>query len=354
MIRHTLPAADAMYDAMARRDASYDGIFITAVRTTGIFCRPGCPARTPARHNVEFFRTAGEALYAGYRPCLRCRPLEPAGAAPGWLRPLLEELDRAQTGRLRDRDLRARGLEPERVRRWFRQHHGMTFHAFLRARRVGRALATLRNGESVTHAAYDNGYESLSAFYDAFRNLLDTTPARARDARPLHFTRIDTPLGPMLAAARDDALSLLEFVDRRMLETQLARLGRRLGGTPVPAPNAVLEQTQAELDAYFDGSLRAFAVPLAAAGTDFQQDVWRVLRGIPYGTTRSYGEQAAVLGRPTATRAVARANGDNPIAIIVPCHRVVGADGKLTGYGGGLWRKQWLLDHERGGALPLA
>lgn len=353
MIERPLPDADAMYDAMVRRDASWDGIFITAVRTTGIFCRPGCPARTPARRNVEFYRTAREALFAGYRPCLRCRPLEPADAAPGWLRPLLEELDRDDVQRLRDRDLRARGLEPERVRRWFRRQHGMTFHAFLRARRVGRALATLRNGESVTNAAYDNGYESLSAFYDAFRDLLDTTPARAGDARPLHFTRIDTPLGPMLAAAREEALCLLEFIDRRMLETQLARLGRRLGGSPVPAPNDVLHRTQAELDAYFAGTLRDFTVPLAPAGTDFQQSVWRVLRDIPYGTTRSYGEQAVALGRPTATRAVARANGDNPVAIIVPCHRVVGADGRLTGYGGGLWRKQWLLDHERGGALPL-
>jgi AraC family transcriptional regulator of adaptative response/methylated-DNA-[protein]-cysteine methyltransferase len=354
MIEHALPDAGTMYDAMAQRDASFDGIFVTAVRTTGIFCRPGCPARTPARRNVEFYRTSGEALFAGYRPCLRCRPLEPAGAAPAWVRPLLDELDRADVLRMRDRELRDRGLDPERVRRWFRAQHGMTFHAFLRARRVGRALATLRNGESVTHAAYDNGYESLSAFYDAFRNLLGTTPARAVSAKPLHFTRIDTPLGPMLAAARNDALCLLEFIDRRMLETQLARLGTRLGGTPVPAPNDVLEQTRMEVDAYFSGSLREFTVPLGPAGTDFQQRVWGVLREIPYGTTRSYGEQAIAIGRPTATRAVARANGDNPIAIIVPCHRVVGADGRLTGYGGGLWRKQRLLDLERGGVLPLA
>jgi AraC family transcriptional regulator, regulatory protein of adaptative response / methylated-DNA-[protein]-cysteine methyltransferase len=343
-----------MYRAVATRDASFDGIFFTAVRTTGIFCRPGCPARTPAKQNVEFYRTIQEALLAGYRPCLRCRPLETTGTPPEWLRPLLAELERGEGARLRDEHLRQRGLEPARVRRWFRQHYGMTFHAYQRARRVGRALATLRQGEkSVTHTAYENGYESLSAFYDAFRGLLDITPGRARAAQPLHFTRITTPLGPMLAAAREDALCLLEFIDRRMLETQLQRLGRRLGGSPVPAANDVLEQTQAELDEYFAGSLRAFTVPLSPAGTDFQHRVWEVLRGIPYGTTRSYGEQARILGMPTATRAVARANGDNPIAVIVPCHRVVGADGRLTGYGGGLWRKRWLLDHERGGALQL-
>lgn len=350
MSQPNLPAPDAMYDAIARRDASYDGIFFTAVRTTGIFCRPGCPARTPARENVEFYASPREALFAGYRPCKRCRPLELAGTPPEWLRPLLSALEEGEGRRWRDADLRGLGLEPARVRRWFKQHHGMTFHAFLRAQRVGRALETLRDGERVTRAAYENGFESLSAFYDAFRRLLSTTPARAGAAEAVHFTRILTPLGPMLAAAKDDALCLLEFTDRRMLETQLRRLGRSVGGSPVPGANAILERAQAELDAYFAGELRRFSVPLAPAGTDFQQTAWRALADIPYGATRSYGQQAAAIGRPTATRAVARANGDNPVAIVIPCHRVVGADGKLTGYGGGLWRKQWLLDHERRGS----
>jgi AraC family transcriptional regulator, regulatory protein of adaptative response / methylated-DNA-[protein]-cysteine methyltransferase len=351
----TLPDPDVMYSAMSRRDATFDGVFFMAVRTTGIFCRPACPARTPQRTNVEFFRTAAEALYAGYRACRRCRPLEPAGSAPEWLKPLLTELeqdtDKRGPRRWSDGELRERGLEPTRVRRWFRQHHGMTFHAYLRARRVGSALATLREGESVARTAYEHGFESLSAFYDAFRRLLDTTPGRAAAARPLHFTRIITPLGPMLGAAHDEALVLLEFTDRRMLETQLKRLGRKVEGTPVPASNAILDRTQREMDSYFAGELRDFTMPLAPAGTPFQHEAWRVLRGIPYGTTRSYGEQAVLIGRPTASRAVARANGDNPIAIIVPCHRVVGANGKLTGYGGGLWRKQRLLDLECGALL---
>jgi AraC family transcriptional regulator of adaptative response/methylated-DNA-[protein]-cysteine methyltransferase len=342
-----------MYDAVVRRDTSYDGIVFTAVRTTGIFCRPGCPARTPARENVDFYRSTREALFAGYRACKRCRPLEVTGSTPEWLRPLLERLEAGDVTRWKDSDLRSAGLEPARVRRWFKQQHGMTFQAFLRARRVGRALATLREGESVTNAAYDNGYESLSAFYDAFRALMDTTPARASSAQPVHFTRVLTPLGAMLAAANAQGLCLMEFTDRRMIETQVKRLGSKLGGSPVPGPNVILEQTQAEMDAYFAGTLRRFTVPLTPAGTDFQQRVWKMLVDIPYGMTRSYGEQAVHIGQPAATRAVARANGDNPIAIIIPCHRVIGADGKLTGYGGGLWRKQWLLDHERGGALPL-
>jgi AraC family transcriptional regulator of adaptative response/methylated-DNA-[protein]-cysteine methyltransferase len=346
MIMKSLPASDEMYDAVVRRDPSYDGIFFTAVRTTGIFCRPVCPARKPARANVEFYASTREALFAGYRPCLRCQPMETQGAAPGWLKPLLHELEQTSGKRWTDEDLRQRGLDPTRVRRWFKQFHGMTFHAYHRAQRVGRALSTLRDGESVTTAAFENGYESLSAFYDAFRRLLDTTPARGRDAEPLHFTRITTPLGPMLAAATDRGLALLEFVDRRMLETQLKRMSHALGAAIVPGPNAILEQTERELNEYFEGARQQFDVPLVLAGTEFQENVWRVLLTIPYAATRSYGEQARAIGRESAVRAVARANGDNRMAIIIPCHRVVGSDGKLTGYGGGLWRKKWLLDHE--------
>lgn len=350
---NTLPSTATMYAAVTARDTSFDGVFVLAVKTTGIFCRPGCPARTPKPDNVEYYRTPADALFAGFRPCLRCRPMERADTEPGWIRPLLSELEREPQRRWRDADLQDAGYDPVRVRRWFRSRHGVTFQAFQRARRIGRALGTLREGGSVTQTAYEHGFESLSAFYDAFRGLLDTTPGQAAAARPLHFTRLLTPLGPMLAAAHDDALALLEFTDRRMLETQLKRLGSRMPGTPVPGSNPILDAAQAELDAYFAGTLRGFSVPLAPAGTPFQHEAWRALKDIPYGETRSYAQQAAAIGRPTATRAVARANGDNPIAIIVPCHRVVGANGKLTGYGGGLWRKQRLLELEGGGGLGL-
>src|SRR5262245_6820527 len=225
MIRVELPPANQMYDALLQRDATYDGIFFIGVRTTRIFCRRICTARKPARQNVEFFPNASEALFAGYRPCKRCHPLEATGSAPAWLRPLLVELEVRAGRRWKDEDLRALGLDPVRVRRWFKQHHNMTFHAYHRAQSVGRALSTLQDGGMITDAAFENGYESLSAFYDAFRNLLDTTPGEASSAAPLHFTRIVTPLGPMVAAATDDALGLLEFVDWRMLETQLKRVG---------------------------------------------------------------------------------------------------------------------------------
>jgi AraC family transcriptional regulator, regulatory protein of adaptative response / methylated-DNA-[protein]-cysteine methyltransferase len=348
MIQRALPSDDVMYDAVVARDRSYDGIFFTAVRTTGIFCRPGCPARTPGRANVEFHASAKAALFAGYRPCKRCRPLEATGAAPEWLRPLLSELDSDAARRWTDQDLRGLGLDPTRVRRWFKQNHDMTFHAYHRARRVGGALRTLQSGGSVSGAAYEHGYESLSAFYDAFKDLLGDSPARSRrsGAEPIHFSRILTPLAPMLAAATERGLCLLEFTDRRMLETQLARVGKAHGSAVVPGENAVLQQTRLELDEYFAGARTTFDVPLHLIGSDFQTSAWNALLGIPFGETRSYAEQAKAIGRPNAVRAVGRANGDNRIAVIVPCHRVVGANGALTGYGGGLWRKRWLLEHE--------
>lgn len=348
MTSMSVPDRATMLRAFETGDDAYDGVFWTAVRTTGIFCRPTCPARKPRPENVEFFGSAKTALEAGYRPCRRCRPLEPAGAAPDWLRGLIQELESDPSRRWSDRDLRAMGLQPERVRRWFQRHHGMTFHAYSRARRLGEAIGRIREGESVSRTAYSQGYESLSGFNEAFRNLLGTPPTGCDPDRVVRITRILTPLGPMLVGATDDALCLLEFVDRRKLETQLERITTRLRVTLLPGSNPITAETERQVGAYFDRRLTEFSLPLEAPGTEFQQVVWTALQAIPYGTTVSYGEVARRIGRPTAVRAVAGANGDNRIAILIPCHRVIGADGTLTGYGGGLWRKKRLLDLETG------
>ena len=346
MSTRVLPAHAEMLDAFQSRNASYDGVFYTGVRTTGIFCRPICPARKPKPQHVEFFATARDALYSGYRPCRRCKPMEPTGSPPGWLRGLLADLDEEPARRWTDRDLRERGLHPDRVRRWFQRHHGMTFHAYGRARRLGLALEQIREGTTVSTTAYEHGYESLSGFNEAFRQLLGVAPKAAGNEVVLQMTRVLTPLGPMIAGATDDALYFFEFSDRRRLEKQLDRLRARLDCSLVPGGNDILERTTAEVGSYFAGDLRRFSIPLMAPGTEFQRTVWDELRRIPFGETRSYADVARAIGRPSAVRAVARANGDNRMAIFIPCHRVVGSDGRLTGYGGGLWRKQHLLDLE--------
>jgi AraC family transcriptional regulator of adaptative response/methylated-DNA-[protein]-cysteine methyltransferase len=352
-----LPSSDEMYQAVQNRDSTYDGVFFVAVRTTGIFCRPGCPARKPLKDNVEFFRTVRDALSSGYRPCKRCRPLELNGRAPDWLEGLLAEVERDPSRRWTDADLRALSIDPVRVRRWFRANHGMTFHAYQRARRLGLALGQIQNGADVTGTAFEHGFESLSGFRGAFERLFGATPGRSRDSTRVVVTRLLTPLGPMVAGATDEGVCLLEFTDRRMFETQIKRLQKLLDCVMAPGSNDHITRLGDELKRYFEGSLEAFTVPLITPGTEFQRAVWDQLRRIPYGKTTSYERMAREIGRPGAQRAVGRANGDNRIAIVLPCHRVVRSDGSLCGYGGGLWRKRYLLEHERtcceGGQLSI-
>ncbi len=273
--------------------------------------------------------------------------MEPNGTAPSWLEPLIEQVGRDPLRRWREADLRSLGLAPNRVRRWFLANHGMTFLAYQRARRLGLALGKIKEGGDLTAAAYDHGYESLSGFREAFERFFGGTPGRTRGATLVSVTRILTPLGPMVAGATEDGVCLLEFADRPMLETQVSRLRRLLDCGIAPGSNAHTRQLAVELERYFAGELKVFTKPLVLRGSSFQTGVWTRLRDLPYGSTATYDSLANDIERPSARRAVARANGDNRLAILVPCHRVIGSDGKLRGYGGGLWRKQFLLEHER-------
>lgn len=336
-----------MYQALVHRDEAYDGVFFAAVTTTGIFCRPTCTARKPRQSNVRFFFTAADALAAGYRACRRCRPLEVCGHSPEWLDPLMQQVEADPTRRWTDQDVRELGLEPTRVSRWFKANHGITFHTYLRCRRLSAALAQLAVGQDALQVALHAGYSSLSGFRDAFQKWFGATPGMIHKKQTLLVNRIFTPLGPMVVAADDRDLYLLEFADRRMLQTQISRLAARLDCGFSPGQNVLIEQAEREVSEYFNGLRTEFTVPVRFPGTEFQQAVWRQLLAIPYGHTSHYEALARAVGRPGGSRAVGRANGDNRLAIIVPCHRVVRADGSLSGYGGGVRRKEWLLNHER-------
>lgn len=339
-----------MERAVNASDASYDGIFFVAVRTTGIFCRPSCPARKPLPRNREYYATAKEALFAGYRPCKRCRPLDTDGRPPEWVTRLLAEVERQPSARWRDADLRVLAIDPTRARRYFRQHYGMTFQAYCRGRRMGEALQQIRQGTKLDDVALGHGYESHSGFREAFTRTFGQPPGRSRQAGCLVTAWVESPLGPLLMAATAEGICLLEFSDRRALETQFATLRKHFGCAIVPGNQEHLDQLKAELAEYFAGQRTEFHVPLVYPGSPFQRAVWEQLLRIPHGQTRSYEEVARALGTATAQRAVGRANGQNRIAIVIPCHRVVNKDGKLGGYGGGLWRKQFLLDLERRGS----
>jgi AraC family transcriptional regulator of adaptative response/methylated-DNA-[protein]-cysteine methyltransferase len=339
---YELPPREEMLAAMLACDPAYEGVFVTAVHSTGVFCRPTCTARKPLPRNVSFYRTADEALAAGFRACRRCRPLEPDGLAP-WLRILLADVERMPDAAWDEHALLARGLQPARVRQGCRDAFDITFAAYVRARRLARALRRLHAGDGIDGVAMDAGYDSLSGFRDAFQRTFGLPPGRAAECRLLHARRLSTPLGPMLALAEERGLVLLEFEDRPALPRELLELRTRHGYAIVPGPHAHLDHAEACLRGYFAGSDGAFDVPLHTPGSDFDRAVWAALRDIPHGATCTYGALAARIGRTTAVRAVAAANGRNRVAILIPCHRVVGADGALVGYGGGQRRKARLL-----------
>ena len=336
------------YEALLRADPAYEGRFIVGVRTTGIFCRPTCRARKPKAENCEFYSTTKEALLAGYRPCKMCHPLETAEPVPALIQELLAEVDSFPQKRIRDDEVRRRGLDPGTVRRWFQKHHGLTFQGYQRALRLGLAFGRIQQGQQVTEVAFGSGYESLSGFADSFKKVLGTAPTRNAAKGLLRVTRIPTPLGVMVAGAVDEGLCLLEFADRRTVESELADLERLLSVRALPGGSPHFDRLSDQLDGYFAGITKSFDLPLVFPGTSFQISVWQSLLAIPFGQTRSYRDQAESVGKPAAVRAVGTANGANRLAIVVPCHRVIGSDGALAGYGGGLWRKQWLLDLESG------
>ena len=335
------------YDAIGKKGSQYEGLFITAVTSTGIFCRPSCRARKPKPENVIFYKTTQEAIQNGFRPCKVCKPMEPAGGVPDYVKKILDDLQSNPDLRFRDEDLRKRGIEPNQIRRWFKQHHKITFHAYQRMLRINKAYNEIRGGNSVTQAAFGAGYDSLSGFNDGYKNIFAQSPGDSGQKNVINIIRFTTKLGPMFACATSNGICLLEFTDRKMLETEFRDLQKRLNAVILPGENKHLDHVQKEVAEYFEGKRKDFSVPLDTPGSEFQQSVWNILREIPYGETRSYMEQAIRLHNPKAIRAVANANGHNRIAIIIPCHRVIGSDGSLTGYGGGLARKKWLLEFEQ-------
>jgi AraC family transcriptional regulator of adaptative response/methylated-DNA-[protein]-cysteine methyltransferase len=344
---NALPSPRTMYSALARRDSSYEGVFYAAVKTTGIFCRPTCGAKKPKPANVEFFASPNDALFAGYRPCERCRPLQPSIGPPPLVRRLRETIEKHPTGRLTDADLRRDNIDPSTARRQFKKYYGMTFHAYHRARRMGKALREVRAGESVIGAQLNQGYESASGFWQAFRKIFGERPGRADGVGVLAARWIDTPLGAMLAVADEEGLCLLDFVDRRGLERAIGALRKRTKSVITPGDNPHLDTVSSEIGDYFAGKLTRFTVPVRPGGSPFDRSVWSNLLKIPYGRTWSYAELAKKVGDPKAVRAVAQANGRNYLAIVIPCHRVIRSDGSLSGYGGGVWRKRRLIDLEK-------
>jgi len=341
---------DTAWAAFMRRDRSWDGRVIGAVHTTGIYCKPSCPARRPKRENVTFYSSAGEARAAGFRACMRCKPDE-VGRDREAIAQAVQLIEQAEEAPNLAQLSAAVGYAPHHFQRLFKRDLGVSPAEYARGLRNRRSEAALKANGRVTDAVYDAGYSGPSSFYSDAKERLGMTPSAWRDGgrgETIRWTHFESPLGQMLIAATGKGICRLTFDDT---EESLRRL----------FPNATIVEDAGGLKQLVEGALAAIERPLAmpdlpidVAGTAFQEAVWRELRKIPAGETRSYADIAAAIGHPKAVRAVGSANGDNHICVLIPCHRVIRSDGTLGGYGGGIERKKKLLASEGADPEPPA
>ncbi len=338
---------EACYEAVVARDRSQDGKFVTAVRTTGIYCRPSCPARTPHRKNVVFYRTPAEAEAAGFRPCKRCSPNTQAFEAD-----LAEQICRYVDAHLDEKlSLDELGrvvvISPQHLQRMFKRALGISPREYIAVRRLDHLKSRLKAGDTVTEAMYDAGFSSSSRLYENAPERMGMTPADYRGgAKGLSMRYVVAPcsLGHVLAAATDRGICSVMLDDTP--DMLVSKLHEEFPGAHIQADGETLREPLAGVLAYIEGKQPHIELPLDIRGTAFQQRVWQALQQIPYGETRSYSEVATAMGQPEATRAVASAIANNHIAVVIPCHRVVRQDGTMGGYKWGVARKEMLLQRE--------
>jgi AraC family transcriptional regulator, regulatory protein of adaptative response / methylated-DNA-[protein]-cysteine methyltransferase len=338
---------DQRWAAFTARDVSAEGAFVVCVRTTGIYCRPGCPARTPRRENVVFHATCEAAERAGFRECKRCRPKSASLAArqADLIAKACRVIEHADNVPSLSGLAKSAGLSPSRFHRVFKSVTGVTPRAYATALRAGRAGRSLRSSRTVTDAIYESGFGSNGRFYEASR--LGMTPTQLRSGGRGLTIRYATGkcwLGLVLVAATDRGICAIMFGDKA--EPLVHDLKGRFPHAELIAGDREFRETVAAVAAYVRQPSRGLNLPLDIIGTAFQQQVWELLRKIPAGATTTYTEIAKQLGKPAAVRAVASACAANPISVAIPCHRVVRTDGSLAGYYWGIERKRKLLDRE--------
>jgi AraC family transcriptional regulator of adaptative response/methylated-DNA-[protein]-cysteine methyltransferase len=348
-MRQAAAVSDPRWAAVVARDAKADGAFFYAVRTTGVYCRPSCGARTPRPENVTFYRTASDAERAGFRPCKRCRPdrsslAEQHAATVAELCRFIERADQAPT--LDELALRA-GLSAYHLHRIFKKVTGLTPRSYAAAQRAKRVREQLAGGGTVTDAIYGAGYNSNGRFYGESDQVLGMTPTRYRaggaDTR-IRFAVGQCSLGAILVAQSERGVCAILIGDDP--DALLRDLQDRFPRAELIGGDAAFEQLVARVVGFVEAPALGLDLPLDVRGTAFQQRVWRALRRIPSGRTISYTELARRIGAPKSVRAVAQACAANPLAVAIPCHRVVRSDGGLAGYRWGVERKQALLERE--------
>ncbi|HKE44657.1 MAG TPA: bifunctional DNA-binding transcriptional regulator/O6-methylguanine-DNA methyltransferase Ada [Steroidobacteraceae bacterium] len=343
--------AEALWRACLERDTSFDGQFVFAVRTTGIYCRPSCPARKPLRKNVQFFAAPELARQAGFRACKRCQPDRSHLRNPLAERVLsiCHYIRSAHDESLTLTRLGKRfSFSPAHLQRVFKQYVGISPLAYAEAVRMDQLKLALQDGASVTDAIYASGFSSSSRVYERAARAIGMTPRRYKDrgrGEQIRFSIVPSALGRVLVAATAKGICAVQLGDDD--EALEAVLRKEFSGATIERSDREHADWVRGVVALAEGRAPHLSLPLDIRGTAFQQQVWRALRKIPAGRTRSYAEVARSIGRPQATRAVAQACGANPTALVVPCHRVVQSDGGLGGYHWGIERKRRVLEAER-------
>lgn len=343
------PRDDARWNAVRRRDRAADGTFVYSVRTTGVYCRPSCAARLPRRENVAFHETCAAAERAGFRPCKRCRPNEPAradrqAAAVAAACRLIEEAEEVPS---LDTLAQAADMSRFHFHRVFKAVTGVTPKAYAETHRGNRVRAELAARDTVTQAIYGAGFNSGSRFYAASSGLLGMTPTEFRaggSGNVIRFAVGECSLGAILVAATDKGVCAIEFDDDP--ERLVRNLQDRFPNARLVGGDEAFEQLVAKVVGFVDAPARGLDLPLDIRGTAFQRRVWDAIRDIPAGSTASYAEIARRIGTPKAVRSVAQACASNAIAVAIPCHRVVRTDGSVSGYRWGVARKRALLARE--------
>ena len=348
--RGTRPAPEEeRWQAVKRRDAAFDGKFLFAVRTTGIYCRPSCASRPAKRENVTFFETGAQAEKAGYRACKRCRPNEIGAPDPQMeaVKRACERIEQAEEAPKLAELATSAGLSPYHFHRVFKAITGVTPKAYAAERRARRAADKLRTAETVTEAIYDAGFNSSSRFYENTDARLGMTPGAVRRGGAgtvIRFAVGEASLGAVLVAATDKGVCAILLGDDP--DALVRDLQDRFPQAEFEGDDPSFERTVAEVVGLVEAPGHRLDLPLDIRGTAFQQRVWAALQAIPPGQTATYTEIARAIGQPKAVRAVAQACGANPLAIAIPCHRVVRSDGDLSGYRWGVERKRKLIDRE--------